>query len=75
MTSDFKVANRDHRIMPRMGPMAYTSLKDFKWMLEATPAAAIRHRKIEAIGERLKRLANFGETLLMRAQSSAPTKN
>ena len=75
MTSDFKVANREHRIMPRMGPMAYHTLKDFKWMLEATPAAAIRHRKIEAIGERLKRLANFGETLLMRAQSSAPTKN
>jgi hypothetical protein len=38
-------------------------------MLDATPAAAIRHRKIEAIGERLKRLANFGETLLMRAQN------
>ncbi len=69
MTSDFKVANREHRIMPRMGPMAYTTLKDFKWMLEATPAAAIRHRKIEAIGERLRRFVNFGESLLMRAQS------
>ena len=69
MTSDFKVANREHRIMPRMGPMAYHTLKDFKWMLEATPAAAIRHRKIEAIGERLKRLASYGETLLMRAQN------
>ena len=75
MTSDFKVANREHRIMTRMGPMDYHTLKDFKCMLEATPAAAIRHRKIEAIGERLKRLAIFGETLLVRAQSSAPTKN
>jgi peptidoglycan/xylan/chitin deacetylase (PgdA/CDA1 family) len=75
MTSDFKVANREHRIMPRMGPMAYHSLKDFKWMLEATPAAAIRHRKIEAIGERLRRFVNIGEALLMRAQNSAPTKN
>jgi peptidoglycan/xylan/chitin deacetylase (PgdA/CDA1 family) len=75
MTSDFKVANREHRIMPRMGPMAYHSLKDFKWMLEATPAAAIRHRKIEAIGERLRRFVNIGEALLMRAQNSAPTKD
>ena len=75
MTSDFKVANREHRIMPRMGPMAYHTLKDFKWMLEATPAAAIRHRKIEAIGERLRRFVNLGEALLMRAQSSAPTKD
>jgi peptidoglycan/xylan/chitin deacetylase (PgdA/CDA1 family) len=69
MTSDFKVANREHRIMPRMGPMSYHTLKDFKWMLEATPAAAIRHRKIEAIGERLRRFVNFGESLLMRAQN------
>jgi peptidoglycan/xylan/chitin deacetylase (PgdA/CDA1 family) len=75
MTSDFKVANREHRIMPRMGPMAYHTLKDFKWMLEATPAAAIRHRKIEAIGERLRRFVNIGEALLMRAQNSAPTKD
>jgi peptidoglycan/xylan/chitin deacetylase (PgdA/CDA1 family) len=75
MTSDFKVANREHRIMPRMGPMAYHTLKDFKWMLEATPAAAIRHRKIEAIGERLRRFVNLGEALLMRAQNSAPTKD
>jgi peptidoglycan/xylan/chitin deacetylase (PgdA/CDA1 family) len=75
MTSDFKVANREHRIMPRMGPMAYHTLKDFKWMLEATPAAAIRHRKIEALGERLRRFVNLGEALLMRAQNSASTKN
>jgi len=40
----------------------------------ATPAAAIVIARFEAIGERLKRLANFGETLLMRAQSSAPPK-
>ena len=70
MTSDFKVANRAHRIMPRMGPMAYTTLKDFKWMLEVSPAAAILHRKIEAIGERMRRLANYGEALLMRAQTA-----
>jgi peptidoglycan/xylan/chitin deacetylase (PgdA/CDA1 family) len=66
MTSDFKVANREHRIMPRMGPMSYTTLKDFKWMLEASPAGAILHRKIEAIGERMRRLANYGEALVTR---------
>lgn len=70
MTSDFRIANREHRIMPRMGPMAYTTLKDFKWMLEASRAGAIRHRTIEAIGERLRRLANYGEALLMRAQNA-----
>jgi peptidoglycan/xylan/chitin deacetylase (PgdA/CDA1 family) len=69
MTSDFRVANREHRIMPRMGPMADTTLKDFKWMLEASRAGAIRHRTIEAIGERLRRLANYGEALLTRAQN------
>jgi peptidoglycan/xylan/chitin deacetylase (PgdA/CDA1 family) len=70
MTSDFKVANREYRIMPRMGPMAYTTLKDFKWMLEASPAGAILHRKIEAIGERMRRLAKYGEALLMHAQTA-----
>jgi hypothetical protein len=70
MTSDFRVANRQHRIMPRMGPMAYTTIKDFKWMLEASPAAAILHRKIEAIGERMRRLTNYGEALVMRPQSA-----
>ena len=70
LTSDFRVANREHRIMPRMGPMAYTTLRDFKWMLEASPAGAIWHRKIEAIGERLKRLANYGDAILSRAQNA-----
>ena len=54
MTSDFRIANRENRVMPRMGPMASTTLKDFKWMLEASRAGAIRHRTIEAIGERLR---------------------
>jgi len=70
LTSDFRVANRTHRIMPRMGPMAYTTLRDFKWMLEASPAGAIRHRTIEAIGERLKRWANYGDAILSRAQNA-----
>lgn len=70
MTSDFRIANREHRIMPRMGPMAEHTLEDFKWMLEASRAAAIRHRTIEAIGERLKRFVNYGESLLMRAQNA-----
>jgi peptidoglycan/xylan/chitin deacetylase (PgdA/CDA1 family) len=70
LTSDFRVANREHRIMPRMGPMAYTTLRDFKWMLEASPAGAIRHRTIEAIGERLKRWANYGDAILSRAQNA-----
>ncbi len=69
MTSDFRIANREHRIMPRMGPMAEHTLEDFKWMLEASRAAAIRHRTIEAIGERLKRFISYGEALLMRAQN------
>ena len=69
MTSDFRVANREHRIMPRMGPMAYTTIRDFKWMLEASRAGAIRHRTIEAIGERLRRFVNHGEALLTRAQN------
>jgi peptidoglycan/xylan/chitin deacetylase (PgdA/CDA1 family) len=70
MTSDFRVANREHRVMPRMGPMAYTTLRDFKWMLEASPAGAICHRTIEAIGERIRRLANYGEAILTRAQNA-----
>jgi peptidoglycan/xylan/chitin deacetylase (PgdA/CDA1 family) len=59
MTSDFRIANRERRVMPRMGPMASTTLKDFKWMLEASRAGAIRHRTIEAIGERLTRWASY----------------
>jgi peptidoglycan/xylan/chitin deacetylase (PgdA/CDA1 family) len=70
MTSDFRIANRENRVMPRMGPMASTTLKDFKWMLEASRAGAIRHRTIEAIGERLQRIASYGETLLTRAHSA-----
>jgi peptidoglycan/xylan/chitin deacetylase (PgdA/CDA1 family) len=70
MTSDFRVANRENRIMPRMGPMAYTTLRDFKWMLGASRAGAIRHRTIEAIGERLKRLSNYGEAILSRAPNA-----
>lgn len=70
MTSDFRIANRENRVMPRMGPMASTTLKDFKWMLEASRAGAIRHRTIEAMGERLRRIANYGEALLMRAQNA-----
>ena len=70
MTSDFRIANRENRVMPRMGPMASTTLKDFKWMLEASRAGAIRHRTIEAIGERIQRLASYGETLLTRAHSA-----
>ncbi len=67
MTSDFRIANREHRVMPRMGPMAETRLKDFKWMLAASRGAAIRRRAIEAIGERLRRLTSYGEALLTRA--------
>jgi peptidoglycan/xylan/chitin deacetylase (PgdA/CDA1 family) len=70
MTSDFRIANRAQRVMPRMGPMATTTLKDFKWMLEASRAGAIRHRTIEAIGERLRRIANYGDALLTRAQNA-----
>jgi peptidoglycan/xylan/chitin deacetylase (PgdA/CDA1 family) len=70
MTSDFRIANRENRVMPRMGPMASTTLKDFKWMLGASRAGAIRHRTIEAIGERLQRIASYGETLLTRAHSA-----
>ena len=70
MTSDFRIANRENRVMPRMGPMASTTLKDFKWMLEASRAGAIRHRTIEAIGERLQRIASYGEGLLTRAHSA-----
>jgi peptidoglycan/xylan/chitin deacetylase (PgdA/CDA1 family) len=70
MTSDFRIANRENRVMPRMGPMASTTLKDFKWMLEASRAGAIRHRTIEAIGERIQRVANYGEALLTRAHSA-----
>jgi len=50
--------------------MAYTTIRDFKWMLEASRAGAIRHRTIEAIGERLKRWANYGEAILSRAQNA-----
>jgi hypothetical protein len=53
-----------------MGPMASTTLKDFKWMLEASRAGAIRHRTIEAIGERLTRWAGYGNALLTRAQNA-----
>ena len=67
MTSDFRIANRENRVMPRMGPMASTTLRDFKWMLEASRAGAIRHRTIEAIGERIQRLANYGEAITDRA--------
>jgi peptidoglycan/xylan/chitin deacetylase (PgdA/CDA1 family) len=70
MTSDFRIANRENRVMPRMGPMASTTLKDFKWMLEASRAGAIRHRTIEAIGERLARWASHGNALLTRAQNA-----
>jgi peptidoglycan/xylan/chitin deacetylase (PgdA/CDA1 family) len=70
MTSDFRIANRENRVMPRMGPMASTTLKDFKWMLEASRAGAIRHRTIEAIGERLSRLANYGVSMLTRAHNA-----
>ncbi len=70
MTSDFRIANRENRVMPRMGPMASTTLKDFKWMLEASRAGAIRHRTIEAIGERLRRVANYGAAILTRGQNA-----
>jgi peptidoglycan/xylan/chitin deacetylase (PgdA/CDA1 family) len=70
MTSDFRIANRENRVMPRMGPMASTTLKDFKWMLEASRAGAVRHRTIEAIGERLWRIANYGAAILTRAQNA-----
>ena len=70
MTSDFRIANREHRVMPRMGPMASTTLKDFKWMLEASRAGAIRHRTIEAIGERIQRIGNYGAAILTRAQNA-----
>lgn len=69
MTSDFRIASRENPVMPRMGPMANTSLKEFKWMLEASRAGAIRHRTIEAIGERLRRIADYGEAILTRAHS------
>ncbi len=39
-------------------------------MLEASRAGAIRHRTIEAIGERLKGLANYGDAILKRVQSA-----
>jgi peptidoglycan/xylan/chitin deacetylase (PgdA/CDA1 family) len=70
MTSDFRLANREQRVMPRMGPMASTTLKDFRWMLEASRAGAIRHRTLEAIGERIQRIANYGAALLTRAQNA-----
>ena len=70
MTSDFRIANRENRVMPRMGPMASTTLKDFKWMLEASRAGAIRHRTVEAIGERLRRIAEYGGALLTRVQKA-----
>ena len=70
MTSDFRIANRENRVMPRMGPMASTTLKDFKWMLEASRAGAIRHRTIEAIGERIQWLGNYGAAILTRAQNT-----
>jgi|HubBroStandDraft_6_1064221.scaffolds.fasta_scaffold37551_2 peptidoglycan/xylan/chitin deacetylase (PgdA/CDA1 family) len=70
MTSDFRIANRENPVMPRMGPMASTTLKDFKWMLDASRAGAIRHRTIEAIGERIQRIANYGAAILTRAQNA-----
>ena len=68
MTSDFRIADRRRRVMPRLGPMAETTLSDFKWMLNASRAAAVGHHAIEAIGVRLRRLTNYGEALLTRAQ-------
>jgi peptidoglycan/xylan/chitin deacetylase (PgdA/CDA1 family) len=70
MTSDFRIANRENRVMPRLGTMATTTLKDFRWMLAASRAGAIRHRAIEAIGERIRRLGNYGEAFLTRAQNA-----
>src|ERR1700722_2596525 len=70
MTSDFRIAHRENRVMPRMGPMASTTLKDFKWMLEASRAGAVRHRTIESIGERIQRIANYGAAILTRAQNA-----
>jgi|ERR1700722_1466116 len=70
MTSDFRIANRENRVMPRMGPMASTTIKDFRWMLEASRAGAIRHRTIEAIGERIWRIANYGAAVLARAHNA-----
>jgi len=69
MTSDFRVANRVHPVMPRMGPMASTTLEDFKWMLETSRFGAIRHRTMEKIGERIRRAANYGEVALTRARN------
>ena len=50
--------------------MATTTLKDFRWMLAASRAGAIRHRAIEAVGERIRRLGNYGEAFLTRAQNA-----
>jgi peptidoglycan/xylan/chitin deacetylase (PgdA/CDA1 family) len=70
MTSDFRVANREHRVMPRMGPMADTTLSDFKWMLETSRAAAIGHHAIEAIGVRLRHLTSYAKLLMTRAHKA-----
>jgi peptidoglycan/xylan/chitin deacetylase (PgdA/CDA1 family) len=68
MTSDFRIADRRRRVMPRLGPMAETTLSDFKWMLKASRAATVGHHAIEAIGVRLRRLTNYGEALLTRTE-------
>ena len=67
MTSDFRVAKRKRRVMPRMGPMADTTSRDFQWMLETSSGAAIGHHAIEAIGVRLRRLTSYAEMLMARA--------
>jgi peptidoglycan/xylan/chitin deacetylase (PgdA/CDA1 family) len=67
MTSDFRIAKRKHRVMPRMGPMADTTSRNFKWMLEASRAAAVGHHAIDAIGVRLRRLNSYADALLARA--------
>ncbi len=70
MTSDFGVARRKHRVMSRMGPMADTTLRDFKWMLGASRVAAAGHHAIEALGVRLRRLTSQGDALLTRARKA-----
>jgi peptidoglycan/xylan/chitin deacetylase (PgdA/CDA1 family) len=71
MTSDFRIANRERRLMPRMGSTAATKLEEFAWMLKASRADVIRRRAIEALGIQMRRLARYGEALLTRAQNMA----
>jgi peptidoglycan/xylan/chitin deacetylase (PgdA/CDA1 family) len=70
MTSDFRIASRALRLMPRMGTMAETRLKEFRWRLAASRAGAIRHRAIEAVGERIRRIGNYGEAIMTRAHNA-----